>query len=61
MDIIESREKKLQLEQEILRLVNRFEDETTVLVRKIKTNQATSPNDFPQKKTILVDISTIVF
>ena len=61
MDIIEIRDKKRKLEQDILILIRRFEDETTILVDKIKTYQATNPQDFPCNKTIYIDISTIVF
>lgn len=61
MNIDELRERKKRLEHDMLELIRHFEEETTILVKKVKTCHATNPQEFPQSKTIHVDVSTIVF
>lgn len=43
MEIHEIREKKRKLEQDILALIRNFEDEITILVKKITPAHATTP------------------
>ena len=61
MELAEIRKKKQMLEHDILALIHTFEHETTVLIDTVTVTQATTPHDFPERKTVDISISATVF
>ncbi len=61
MDLAKIREKKIQLEQNILQCIEAFEKETTILVKEIETYRAVSDVNDKVATTFKVHVSTIVF
>jgi hypothetical protein len=61
MELTEIRKRKQQLEADILRSIQAFEDETTVLIERVNILQAVDPQEISVERTCDVEVLALVF